>query len=91
MRAALDWVIGRLAMVLARAFYRSIEVVGTERVPSGRPVLVVANHFNGMVDAVVVTATLRRLPRIVAKSSRRKSTNAALCLRDQKPAWSCPL
>ncbi len=33
------------------------------------PVLVVANHFNGLVDSVVLTSVLRRLPRFLAKST----------------------
>ena len=35
--------------------------------PTGRPVLIVANHFNGFVDPLVITSALGRLPRFIAK------------------------
>ena len=54
---------------LTQAFYRSVEVTGRERIPSDRPVLVVANHGNGFVDPIVVASVLGRLPRFLAKAA----------------------
>lgn len=68
-RSAIDRSMGLLAMLLARAFHRSIDVVGRERFPVDRPVLLVANHANGFVDPIVVAAALRRVPRFLAKAA----------------------
>ena len=45
-----DRTIGILASGLVLGFHRSIDVAWRERFPSDRPVLVVANHGNGIVD-----------------------------------------
>ena len=42
---------------------------GSGRVPTGRPVLIVANHGNGFVDPIVVAAALGTLPRFLAKAA----------------------
>lgn len=68
-RRTIDRGLGLLAVVLARAFHRSIEVVGRERYPSRGPVLLVVNHANGFVDPIVVAAALGRLPRFLAKAA----------------------
>lgn len=65
MRRVMAWV-GRFA---ASLLFRRIEVAGEERYPKGRPVLLVANHFNGFVDPTVITAALGRTPRFIAKAS----------------------
>lgn len=66
-------ILGALTVILARTvrwgFYRRVEVVGLEQMPRQGPVLIVANHYNGLVDAALVVATLGRLPRFVAKST----------------------
>lgn len=69
LRALLDWLLTRLAHVVLRAFYRTVEIQGLERLPPGRPVLVVANHFNGFVDPVMLIRVFGRLPRFLAKST----------------------
>lgn len=58
--------IARYASVLA---LRRLEVVDVHRLPRDRPVLVVANHFNGFLDPLVVAAALGRLPRFIAKDT----------------------
>ena len=64
---------GLIAVVLTRlvrrGLFRQVEVVGLERIPRDRPVVLVANHFNGFVDVAVMVASLGRLPRFVAKST----------------------
>lgn len=64
MRRLIGWV-GRFATSL---LLRRVEVAGRERIPDDRPVLLVANHFNGFVDALVITSALGALPRFVAKA-----------------------
>ena len=68
-RRATDRALGLLTIVLTLAFYRSVEVSGRDHVPAGRPMLVVANHGNGLVDPIVVASALRRLPRFLAKAA----------------------
>jgi len=64
-RRLIAW-LGRFAAAL---LFRRVEVVGRNRYPRNRPVLLVANHFNGFVDPVLVTAALGRTPRFVAKAT----------------------
>ena len=69
LRSGIDRVIATLARVLLLGFYRRVEIDGRSRIPRGRPVMVVANHFNGFVDPVLVVAALGRLPRFLAKAT----------------------
>ena len=61
---------GRVVWGMARAvvwLYYRVERVGGE-VPEG-PVLLVANHSNGLLDPALVVATASRWPRFLAKST----------------------
>ena len=58
-----------LARLLVRVFFRSIEVEGGDRLPASGPVVLVANHTNGLVDGLLLMATLRRYPRFLGKST----------------------
>ncbi len=58
-----------IASTALRLLFRSIEIEGLERLPRDRPLLVVANHFNGFVDPVLLIRGLHRLPRFLAKAS----------------------
>lgn len=62
-RARLVWSVARLA---ARLFFR-MERVGPP-VPDG-PLVLVANHPNGLLDPAIVATTLGRVPRFLAKST----------------------
>jgi 1-acyl-sn-glycerol-3-phosphate acyltransferase len=55
-----------LARLLVRLFYR-VERTGLD-VPDG-PVLLVANHANGLLDPAIVVDTSRRRPRFLGKST----------------------
>ena len=68
-RRALDRILYGIAMVAVRGLFRTVEVVGLERIPRDRPVLIVANHFNGAIDALMLVMALRRVPRFVAKAT----------------------
>lgn len=57
---------GRLAL---RWFYRDVEVIGIERLPSQGPVLLASNHPNALVDALVVGCALRRPVTLTAKAT----------------------
>jgi 1-acyl-sn-glycerol-3-phosphate acyltransferase len=56
-----------VARLLARAFFRSVEVAGAR--PPGGPVILAASHLNGFVDPVLLVAHLGILPRFLAKAT----------------------
>ena len=58
-----------LARLLIRIFFRRIEVVGLADLPVDGPSVLVANHINGLVDALLLMATLPRFPRFLGKST----------------------
>jgi len=62
----------RIARGLVRAalhgYYAGVEVHGAAGVPREGPVLVLANHHNGMVDPMLVVATNERPVRFLAKA-----------------------
>ena len=58
-----------LVRALVRLFYRRLEVAGLEHLPAEGPILLVANHPNGLVDPMVVLAALPRPVVFVAKST----------------------
>ena len=58
--------LGRFALSV---FFRRIEVVGENNVPDEGPVIVVANHTNSLIDGVLVTGFLPRMPRLLAAST----------------------
>jgi glycerol-3-phosphate O-acyltransferase / dihydroxyacetone phosphate acyltransferase len=62
-----DRVVVFVARLLARAFFRSVEVVGAP--PPGGRVILAASHLNGFVDPVLLVAELGRLPRFLAKAT----------------------
>lgn len=62
-----------LARLVLKIFFRRVEVVGEERVPLDRPLVLVANHVNGIVDAALLVGTLPVWPRMLAKSTLWKN------------------
>jgi glycerol-3-phosphate O-acyltransferase/dihydroxyacetone phosphate acyltransferase len=69
-----------LARVLTRVYFRRIEVAGAEPLPGG-PVVLVANHVNGLVDGMVLLTSLDRYPRFLGKSTLFKILPLAPFLR----------
>jgi 1-acyl-sn-glycerol-3-phosphate acyltransferase len=57
------------ANVALRWYYGDVVVQGAERVPDHGPLLVVANHPNALVDALLVATTLRRRVLLTAKAT----------------------
>ena len=53
-------ILRRLAYFSVRIFFRRIEVEGVENVPATGPVLLVPNHPNAIVDALVIVISLKR-------------------------------
>jgi 1-acyl-sn-glycerol-3-phosphate acyltransferase len=70
-----------VAGVALRWYYRDIHVEGMERVPRHRPLLLVVNHPNALVDALLVGWILPRRVLITAKSTLFKNPLANILLR----------
>jgi glycerol-3-phosphate O-acyltransferase / dihydroxyacetone phosphate acyltransferase len=69
MRRPADATMGALAGLLVRIFFRRIEVEGGDGLASSTPTVLVANHQNGLVDGLLLMATLPRYPRFLGKST----------------------
>ncbi len=65
-RPLVDQALDALAWLVSRGLFRTVEVSGGERIPGDRPLIIVANHFNGLVDAVMLAVIVRGVPRFVA-------------------------
>jgi 1-acyl-sn-glycerol-3-phosphate acyltransferase len=69
--------IGRFVKLLARvacnAFFRRIEVADADRVPDEVPIVYVANHFNTLVDPLLILGFLPRRTTFLATSTLWKN------------------
>lgn len=70
-----------IAGIALRWYYRDIQVEGLDRVPRRGPVLLVVNHPNALVDALVVGWILPRRVLITAKSTIFANPIAGALLR----------
>lgn len=73
------WFVGVFARLVTLVLFKDVEVVGSAE--HDGPRLIVANHFGGLVDAIVVVRALGGLPHIVAKSTLFKPLPLRLVLR----------
>jgi len=64
-----DRVMTAFARLLIHVFFRRVELEGGENLPTSGPVVLVANHTNGLVDGLLLMATLGRYPRFLGKST----------------------
>lgn len=69
MRALLDALLARFARLLLGLFFRDVEVARLDRLPRDRPLLLVANHPNGLVDPLLVLGTLPLRPHVLGRST----------------------
>jgi 1-acyl-sn-glycerol-3-phosphate acyltransferase len=70
-----------IAGVALRWFYRGIQVEGAEKIPRRRPLLLVVNHPNALVDALLVGWVVPRRVLITAKATLFANPIAARLLR----------
>lgn len=77
-------VVDRLARGIARSamavWFRDVELVGAERLPAEGPALIVASHFNGLLDPALVVLASPRMPHFLAKSTLWRNPLAARLL-----------
>lgn len=62
---ALQWFLG----LITRVFFRQIEVVGLEHVPTDGPVIFAGNHPNSLIDPVLIITTCGRKVHFAAKDT----------------------
>lgn len=70
-----------IAGVALHWYYRDIQVEGVERIPRRRPLLLVVNHPNALIDALLVAWVVPRRVLITAKSTLFSNPIAATVLR----------
>jgi glycerol-3-phosphate O-acyltransferase / dihydroxyacetone phosphate acyltransferase len=70
-----------VAGLALRWFYSSIDVSGVERIPKRRPLLLVVNHPNALVDALIVAWIVPRRVLITAKATIFQNPLANALLR----------
>jgi 1-acyl-sn-glycerol-3-phosphate acyltransferase len=70
-----------VAGIALRWFYRSIDVAGVERIPKHGPLLLVVNHPNALVDALIVGWIVPRRVLITAKATIFENPFANALLR----------
>lgn len=71
-----DRALRALVRLILRIFFREVEVADPERIPTGRPLVLVANHVNGLIDPLLLWGPLPNLrtpPRFLAKSTLWKN------------------
>lgn len=64
-----DRVMRGLARLLIHVFFSRVETEDLHHVSGRGPVIVVANHLNGLVDGLLLIATMPRYPRFLGKAT----------------------
>jgi 1-acyl-sn-glycerol-3-phosphate acyltransferase len=72
-RARIDTLFQAFLRLILRIFFRGVEIAGEERLPLGHPMVLVANHVNGLIDPVLLLGALPVFPRTLAKSTLWKN------------------
>jgi 1-acyl-sn-glycerol-3-phosphate acyltransferase len=70
-----------IAGIALRWFYRSIQIDGRERIPRRGPILIVVNHPNALVDALLVGWVVPRRVLLTAKATLFGNPLSAALLR----------
>ena len=68
-RRQIDRLLAAASRLATGVFFRRLKVVSTGRIPGTGPLIVVANHVNGLVDPVLLLAAVPRPLRFLAKST----------------------
>ena len=67
-------------------FYRRVDVVGAERIPSRGPLIIVANHHNSLVDPMLIMGMVPR--RITAVASWTAPGRRSISWRKSSMPWA---
>lgn len=67
--ATADRVMRAVARLILKVFFREVEVVSAERIPLDHPLVLVANHVNGLIDPLLLLGPLPVMPRFLGKST----------------------
>jgi 1-acyl-sn-glycerol-3-phosphate acyltransferase len=59
--------LNRFLQLVTSIFFRKVEVVGTEHIPQGEPVIFIGNHPNSLMDPVMIITTCGRKVHFAAK------------------------
>lgn len=63
-----------LVRVALHAYFRKIKVVGKSNIPTGRPVILVANHQNALIDPLLLATHTRLNPWFLTRASVFKNS-----------------
>lgn len=81
MKNLFNWAL-RLAVKLALfLFYRKIEVVGKEKLPNKKAVIIVSNHQNALIDPLIIATHTHLKPHFLTRASAFKNPIAAALLK----------
>lgn len=67
-----------------RFFFRKWQISGLEHVPEGKPLIMVCNHQNAFMDALLVLSSVKKSPWFFARSDAFKNSTAASWLHALK-------
>ncbi len=70
-----------LARAGVRLFFDHVEIDGAENIPHDGPLLVVANHTNGLADGLMLLSVLPRRASLTAKSTLARNPLLAVLMR----------
>lgn len=68
-RRLLDRFVASLARIVLGVFFRDVTVIGAQRIPRGAPLVLVANHPNGLIDPLLIIAFLPLRTRMLGRNT----------------------
>ncbi|MDE0561830.1 1-acyl-sn-glycerol-3-phosphate acyltransferase [Algoriphagus sp. NF] len=69
MKNLFNWILRLLVKIALHLFYRRIYVKGKENIPKNRPIILVANHQNALIDPLLLATHTRLNPWFLTRAS----------------------